>query len=75
MLDRLHDYAQSQRGANLLTSVTKNDSLESKGLLQFVDNRTGLELLDETDGGVEQEQTTDDTEIDPVLETSSTSRC
>lgn len=40
-------------------------------LLEFVDNRTGLEFLDETDRGVEEQQTADDTEIDPVLETSS----
>jgi len=30
-----------------------------------------LELLNETDGGVEQEKTTDNTEIDPVLKTGS----
>ncbi|KAH3673884.1 hypothetical protein OGATHE_001864 [Ogataea polymorpha] len=40
-------------------------------LLQLVDNRTGLVLLDETDTGVQHQQTTDNTEIDPVLETGS----
>ena len=53
-----------------LTSVTENNSLESEGLLQFVDNGTSLEFLDETNSSVEQKKTADDTEIDPVLETS-----
>ena len=59
-------------GLNLLEgTVTEDDSLESEGLLQFFDDGTGLEFLDETDSGVEQEQGADDTEIDPVLETGS----
>lgn len=60
------------RGLDLLEStITKNNGLQREGLLQFVDNGTSLEFLDETDGSVEQEQTADDTEIDPVLETGS----
>jgi hypothetical protein len=50
-------------------AVTKDGSLESKSFLEFLDNGAGLELLDETDGGVEQEKGADDTEIDPVLKT------
>ncbi len=53
-----------------LTSVTENNSLESESLLQFLDNGTSLEFLDETNSSVEQKKTADDTEIDPVLETS-----
>ena len=53
-----------------LTSVTENNSLESESLLQFVDNGTSLEFLDETNSSVEQKKTADDTEIDPILETS-----
>lgn len=52
-------------------TVTKNNSLERKGLLELVDNGTGLEFLDETDGGVEKEKSADDTEINPILETGS----
>lgn len=59
-------------GLDLLKStVTENDCLESESLLQFVDNGTSLEFLDETDTGVEQEKSADDTEIDPVFETGS----
>ena len=53
------------------TSITENNSLEGKSLLELLDDRTGLELLDETDEGVEQEETTDDTEINPILKTGS----
>lgn len=35
-------------------AITENNCLERKSLLQFVDNGTGLELLDETDGSVEK---------------------
>ena len=36
------------RGLNLLEgTVTEDDSLKSEGLLQFFDNRSGLEFLDE----------------------------
>ena len=52
-------------------AVTKDNSLQSQGLLEFVDNAASLEFLDETNTGVEQKQSTDDTEIDPVLKTSS----
>jgi hypothetical protein len=40
-------------------------------LLEFVDDRAGLVFLDETNDSVEQEQTADNTEIDPMLETGS----
>jgi hypothetical protein len=59
-------------GLDLLEStVTQNNSLESECLLQLVDNGTSLVFLDETDGGVEEQQSADDTEIDPVLKTGS----
>lgn len=51
-------------------TVTKDDSLQGQSLLQFLDNGTSLEFLDETDTGVEEQETANDTEIDPVLETS-----
>jgi hypothetical protein len=53
------------------TTVAENDSLESERLLQFFDNGTSLEFLNETDASVEQQETADNTEIHPVLETSS----
>lgn len=57
---------------NLLEgTVTENNSLESEGLLQLLDDRTSLEFLNETDTGVEQEQGANDTEIDPILKTGS----
>lgn len=57
---------------NLLEgTVTENNSLESKSLLQLVDDGTGLVFLDETNGGVKQKKGADDTEIDPILETGS----
>ncbi|KAF3060281.1 hypothetical protein CFAM422_011359 [Trichoderma lentiforme] len=52
-------------------TVTENDSLESESLLEFFDNRTSLEFLNETNTGVEHQKTADDTEIDPVLKTGS----
>ena len=52
-------------------SITENGSLESECLLQFLDNGTGLVFLDETDSGVEQQQSADDTKIDPILKTGS----
>ena len=58
-------------GLNLLEgAVTEDDGLESERLLQLLDDGTSLELLDETNAGVEQEQRANDTEIDPILETS-----
>jgi hypothetical protein len=53
------------------TAITKNNSLERKSLLELSDDGTGLELLDETNTGVEEQETTDDTEINPILETGS----
>jgi len=52
-------------------TVTEHSSLKSKSLLQLSDDGAGLEFLDETNAGVEQEQTADDTEINPILETGS----
>lgn len=52
-------------------TITQNNGLEGKSLLQLVDDGTGLVLLDETDSGVKQKQTADDTEINPVLKTRS----
>ena len=49
-------------------TVTENDGLQSQSLLELVDDRPGLEFLDETDGGVEKEQGADDTEVHPILE-------
>lgn len=35
-------------------AITENNCLERESLLQLVDNGTGLELLNETDGSVEK---------------------
>jgi hypothetical protein len=51
------------------STVTENGGLESKSLLELVDDVTGLEFLNETDTGVEQKQGANDTEIDPILKT------
>ena len=51
-------------------TIAKNNSFEGESLLQLVDDGAGLELLDETDTSVEQKQSADDTEIDPVGKTS-----
>jgi hypothetical protein len=57
-------------GLDLLEgTVTEDDSLEGQSLLELLDDGTGLELLDETNTGVEQQQGADDTEVDPILET------
>ena len=53
------------------TTVTENNSLESKSLLQLLDDRTSLEFLNETNGSVKEQETANNTEIDPVLKTSS----
>jgi hypothetical protein len=59
------------RGFDFLEfSVTENGSLKSECLLQFLDDRSSLEFLDETDGGVKQKECADDTEIYPILKTS-----
>ncbi|EPE08776.1 hypothetical protein F503_04363 [Ophiostoma piceae UAMH 11346] len=60
------------RSLNLLQgAVTEDDSLQGQSLLQLIDNGTSLVLLDETDDGVQQQQSADDTEIDPILKTGS----
>ena len=57
---------------NLLKlAVTEDSGLESKSLLQLLDDGASLEFLDETDASVEQKQGADDTEVDPILETGS----
>jgi hypothetical protein len=53
------------------TAITEDNGFQGKCLLQFIDNRAGLEFLDETDTSVEQEQGANDTEIDPILKTGS----
>jgi hypothetical protein len=53
------------------TAITENNGLQSECLLQFVDNGTGLEFLDETNSCVKQEQSANDTEIYPILKTRS----
>jgi hypothetical protein len=55
----------------LKLAVAENSCLESERLLQFFDNGTGLEFLNETDTGVEQKQSANNTEVDPVLKTGS----
>jgi hypothetical protein len=52
-------------------AVTEDGGLESESLLEFFDNGAGLVFLDETDGGVEQQQGANNTEIDPILKTGS----
>jgi hypothetical protein len=49
------------------TTITENNSLQSESLLQFVDNGTGLEFLDETNCGVKKEQSANNAEIYPIL--------
>lgn len=53
------------------TAITENNSLKSEGLLQFIDDRTSLVFLNETNGGVKQEKGANNTEINPILETGS----
>ena len=53
------------------TAITEDNSLKSQSLLQFIDNRTSLVFLDETNTSVEQEETANNTEIDPILKTGS----
>lgn len=58
-----------RRGNLSEVTITKSSSTESERLLEFVDDRTGLEFLDETNGGVEQEKSADDTKVNPILKT------
>ena len=51
-------------------AIAKYDGFKCESLFQFVHVGAGLEFLDETDTCVEQQQTANDTEIDPVGETS-----
>ena len=67
----LKDIAGDDLGSFDLAELTvaENHGLESEGLLELVDDGAGLEFLDETDTGVEEQQSADDTEIDPIGET------
>jgi hypothetical protein len=69
----LEDITGNDLGSlNLLESaITEDNSLEGKSFLEFVDDGTGLVFLEETNTGVEQKESADDTEIDPILETGS----
>jgi hypothetical protein len=59
-------------GLDLLEStVTEDNSLKSQSFLEFFDDRTCLELLDETNTSVEQEKRTNDAKVYPVLKTGS----
>lgn len=60
------------RGLNLLEStITEDDSLESKGLLQLLDNASSLKLLNKSNTGVKKKKGADYTKVNPVLKTSS----
>lgn len=69
----LEDITGNNLGSlNLLEgAITENDSLEGKSLLEFLNNGTSLEFLNETNTSVKQEKSANDTEIDPILETGS----
>jgi hypothetical protein len=57
-------------GLNLLdATITENNSTKGKSLLQLLDNRTGLEFLNETNSSVKTQKTKNDTKIDPVFKT------
>ncbi|CAH0059372.1 unnamed protein product [Clonostachys solani] len=59
-------------GLNLLQgTITEDSGLESESLLEFVDDRTGLVFLEETDTGVKEQETANNTEINPIFETGS----
>lgn len=53
------------------TTIAKDNCLERKSLLQFVDDGTGLVFLKETDASVEEKKGADNAKIDPILETGS----
>jgi hypothetical protein len=55
----------------LLLVVTDDDSLHGNVTLERGDDISGLLLLVPTDNGVEQQDTANDTEINPILETGS----
>lgn len=48
-------------------AVSEGHSLEGQGFLEFIDNRPGLELLEETHCGIEQKETAYDSEVNPIL--------
>jgi hypothetical protein len=49
------------------TTITEDNGLQGQSLFQFIDNRTCLVFLNETDSGVEHKQGANDTEINPIL--------
>jgi len=51
----------------LKPSITEDGSLQGKSLLEFFDDGTSLEFLNETDTSVKQEERANDTKVDPVL--------
>ncbi|VUC35121.1 unnamed protein product [Clonostachys rosea] len=59
-------------GLNLLQgTITEDSGLESESLLEFIDDRTGLVFLKEPDTGVKEQETANNTEINPIFETGS----
>jgi len=55
----------------LKTTTTEDDSFKGEGFLQLVDDRTGLEFLDEPNRGVKKQQSADNTKVDPIFKTRS----
>jgi hypothetical protein len=68
----LHDVARNNLvGLDFLQgTVSENNGLQGQSLLQFFDNASSLEFLDETDTSVQQQKSANDTKVDPVLQTS-----
>lgn len=58
----------------ILTAIASDNGLQSQGFLQTVDDVTSVVLLDKPNDSVEQQEPTDHTEIDPVLQTGSKKR-
>jgi hypothetical protein len=61
----LESYSMSTSAFVRAVSRIRRRGERTKSFLQLVDDGTGLEFLDETDEGVEQQKRADDTEIDP----------
>lgn len=53
------------------TTITENNSLQGKSLLQFFDDRTSLKFLNETNTSIEKQEGADDTKVNPILKTGS----
>lgn len=54
-----------------LMAIANDDGLQGQGVLQTVDDVTGVVLLNKPNDSVEQQQPTDHAEIHPVLQTGS----